>query len=215
MNKKVDKYLNELEKWKVELTQLRKVVLACGLNEDYKWRHPSYSDNGKNIVLIHEFKEYCAILFQKGVLLEDAKGILVQPTENTRAARQIRFTDLEQIDQLEGVIQEYIKEAIEIERSGKKVAPSKVEEFGIPDELELKFSENPGFEKAFRKLTEGRQKGYLLYFSQPKQVDTRTSRIQRKLPRILAGFGLKDCICGLSKRKPNCDGSHKHLEKSK
>ena len=100
MNKKVDKYLNELEKWKVELTQLRKVVLACGLNEDYKWRHPSYSDNGKNIVLIHEFKEYCAILFQKGVILEDAKGVLGQPTENTLAARQIRFTDVEQIDHL-------------------------------------------------------------------------------------------------------------------
>ncbi len=214
MNKEVDKYLKGLEKWKVELTKLREIVLECGLNEDFKWMHPSYSDNGKNIVLIHEFKDYCAILFQKGALLKDPKNILVQQTKNTQSARQIRFTSPKQIDELEKTIKEYINEAIEIEKSGRKVEMKKTSDYKVPNELEVKFAENPDFEKAFKKLTAGRQKGYLLHFSKPKQSKTKTSRIEKNMERILDGYGLTDCTCGLSKRKPNCDGSHKQLEKT-
>lgn len=214
MNKEVDKYLKGLEKWRVELTKLREIALECGLNEDFKWMHPSYSDNGKNIVLIHEFKDYCAILFQKGALLKDPKNILVQQTKNTQSARQIRFTNPKQIDGLEKTIKEYINEAIEIEKSGRKVEMKKTSDYEVPNELEVKFAENPDFEKAFKKLTAGRQKGYLLHFSKPKQSKTKTSRIEKNMERILDGYGLTDCTCGLSKRKPNCDGSHKQLEKT-
>lgn len=213
MNKEVDKYLNGLEKWQDELKNLREIIVACGLEEDFKWMHPSYSHNGKNIVLIHEFKNYCAILFQKGVLLKDSKNILVQQTENTQSARQIRFTNTEQITKLEKTIKEYIKEAVAIEKSGKKVVMEKVSDYETPEELEQKFAENPNFEKAFKKLTAGRQKGYLLHFSEPKQTKTKISRIENNIQRIMDGYGLNDCICGLSKRKPNCDGSHKQLEK--
>ena len=214
MNKEVDKYLNGLEKWKVELTKLREIILECGLNEDFKWMHPSYSDNGKNIVLIHEFKDYCAVLFQKGALLKDPKNILVQQTENTQSARQIRFTNPTQIAELEKTIIEYIKEAIGVEKSGLKVEMKKTTDYEIPDELDEKFSENPEFEKAFKKLTAGRQNGYLLHFSKPKQSKTKTTLIEKNMERILDGYGLTDCTCGLSKRKPNCDGSHKQLEKT-
>lgn len=212
MNKEVNKYLNGLEKWQAELTELRKIILNCGLNEDYKWMHPSYSDNGKNIVLIHESKDYCAILFQKGVLLNDTENILVQQTENTQSARQIRFKDLSEIAKLEPIIKKYIKEAIEIEKSGLKVKKKKTTDFEIPEELEQLFEENPEFEKAFEKLTAGRQRGYLLHFDKPKQSKTKISRIENSMKRIFNGYGLKDCTCGLSKRKPNCDGSHKQLE---
>ena len=214
MNKEVDKYLNGLEKWKVELTKLREIILECGLNEDFKWMHPSYSDNGKNIVLIHEFKDYCAVLFQKGALLKDPKNILVQQTENTQSARQIRFTNPTQIAELEKTIKEYIKEAIGVEKFGLNVEMKKTTDYEIPDELDEKFSENPEFEKAFKKLTAGRQKGYLLHFSKPKQSKTKTTLIEKNMERILDGYGLTDCTCGLSKRKPNCDGSHKQLEKT-
>lgn len=212
MNKEVNKYLNGLEKWQAELTELRKIILNCGLNEDYKWMHPSYSDNGKNIVLIHESKDYCAILFQKGVLLNDTENILVQQTENTQSARQIRFKDLSEIAKLEPIIKKYLKEAIEIEKSGLKVKKKKTTDFEIPEELEQIFEENPEFEKAFEKLTAGRQRGYLLHFDKPKQSKTKISRIENSMKRIFNGYGLKDCTCGLSKRKPNCDGSHKQLE---
>lgn len=211
MIKEVNLYLNGLEKWKVELTALRNIIVECGLHEDFKWMHPSYSDRGKNIVLIHEFNEYCAILFQKGALLQDANAILVQQTENTQSARQIRFTTLEQITALKDTIKEYIFEAVEIERSGKKVAMKKTVDYAIPEELTQKFTENADFEKAFNALTPGRQKGYLLHFATPKQSKTKTSRIEENMERILKGYGLNDCVCGLSKRMPNCDGSHKQL----
>lgn len=214
MNKEVEKYLKGLEKWKVELTKLREIILECGLNENFKWMHPSYSDNGKNIVLIHEFKDYCAILFQKGALLKDPKNILVQQTKNTQSARQIRFISPKEVLELEKTIKEYINEAIEIEKSGQKVEMKKTSDYEIPNELEAKFAENPDFEKAFKKLTAGRQKGYLLHFSKPKQSKTKTTRIEKNMERILDGYGLTDCTCGLSKRKPNCDGSHKQLEKN-
>lgn len=211
MNEEVEKYLNGLKKWQDELKYLREIIVNCGLDEDFKWMHPSYSNNGKNIVLIHEFKDYCAILFQKGALLKDPKNILVQQTENTQSARQIRFTNTEQIAELEKTIKAYINEAIEIEKSGKKVEKKKPSDYETPEELKQKFAENPDFEKAFKKLTAGRQKGYLLHFSKPKQSKTKISRIENNIQRIMDGYGLTDCTCGLSKRKPNCDGSHKQL----
>lgn len=215
MNEQVNKYINRLEKWQAELTELRKIILDSGLQEDYKWMHPSYSENGKNIVLINKFKDYCAILFNKGALLKDKENILIQQTENTQSARQIRFTDLTEIQELQPIIKEYIKEAVKVERSGIKLQKKKTSDYEIPIELEQKFEENTGFEKAFKNLTAGRQRGYLLHFAKPKQSKTRTSRIENSIVRIFDGYGLTDCTCGLSKRKPNCDGSHKQLEKAK
>lgn len=213
MNPKVEKYLENLDRWQKELSTLRQIIANCGLTEDFKWMHPSYSDNNKNILLLHEFKNYCAILFNKGALLNDSKNILVQQTENTQAARQIRFTSLSEIIRLEPTIKQYIYEAIEVERAGLKVKKQETSDFEMPVELKQKFDENSELERAFNTLTEGRKRGYLLHFSQSKQSKTRISRIEKNVDRILNGRGLNDCVCGLSKRKPNCDGSHKQLEK--
>ena len=212
MTKKVDTYLANLTTWQKELTRLREIIAKCGLTEEYKWMHPCYTYNKKNILLIHEFKNYCAILFHKGVLLNDQKNILVQQTENTQSARQIRFTSVSEIEQLESVIKEYIYEAIEVEKDGLKVKKKKTADYDVPDELKQKFKKNPDFEKAFKNLTEGRQRGYLLHFSKPKQAKTRIARIDANIERIFKGKGYNDCVCGLSKRMPNCDGSHKQLE---
>lgn len=212
MNQEVNKYLNSLKKWKEELTKLREIILESGLNEEFKWMHPCYTDNGKNIVLIHEFKDYCAILFHKGALLKDSENILIQQTENVQSARQIRFTDLPEIFELEPIIKQYINEAIGIEKSGINVIKKKTSDFEIPKELEQIFEENPDFEIAFTNLTAGRKRGYLLHFNNTKQSKTKISRIEKNMERIKDGYGLNDCTCGLSKRKPNCDGSHKQLE---
>ncbi|MCF8299257.1 MAG: DUF1801 domain-containing protein [Saprospiraceae bacterium] len=213
MNEDVNKYINGLEKWKAELTKLRGIILESGLKEEFKWMHPCYTDNGKNIVLIHEFKDYCAILFHKGALLKDPENLLIQQTENVQSARQIRFTELLEIEELELTLKNYIQEAIGNEKSGKKVEKKKTTDFEMPEELEQKFKENPDFEKAFKNLTAGRQRGYLLHFAKPKQSRTITSTIEKNMQKIMDGYGLNDCVCGLSKRKPNCDGSHKQLEK--
>tara|TARA_R110002049_G_scaffold993_11_gene7300 strand:- start:86123 stop:86764 length:642 start_codon:yes stop_codon:yes gene_type:complete len=212
MNPEVDTYLDNLDKWQKELTRLRQIIATCGLTEAYKWMHPCYTYNKKNVLLIHEFKDYCAILFHKGALLHDSNTILVQQTESTQSARQIRFTDISEIEKLEPVIKAYIFEAIEVEKAGLKIKKKKTSDFEIPKELKQKFKENPDLENAFKNLTEGRQRGYLLHFSKPKQSKTRTSRIIENTDRIFKGKGLNDCICGLSKRLPNCDGSHKQLE---
>lgn len=214
MNEEVNKYLNGLIKWKTELTKLREIILECELKEEIKWMHPCYTYNGKNIVLIHEFKDYCAILFYKGVLLKDPENILIQQTEKVQSARQIRFTDLPEIVELKPTIKEYIEEAIEIEKSGKIIEKKKKSDFNTPKELEQKFEENPDFKKAFKNLTAGRQRGYLLHFDKPKQSKTKKSRIEKSMKRIMEGYGLNDCVCGLSNRMPNCDGSHKQLEKT-
>jgi uncharacterized protein YdeI (YjbR/CyaY-like superfamily) len=214
MNPEVEKYLDNLNKWQKELTRLRDLISDCGLTEEYKWMHPCYTYKEANIVLIHEFKDYCAILFIKGALLNDSKSILVQQTENTQSARQIRFTNISEIEGLDSTIKEYIYEAIEVENSGLKVKKKKTSDFEIAEELELKFKANSDFEIAFKNLTEGRQRGYLLHFSQPKQAKTRISRIEKNTERIFDGFGLNDCVCGLSKRLPNCDGSHNQLKKN-
>ena len=211
MNAKVDTFLANLKTWQEELTRLRELILDCGLTEDFKWMHPCYTYNGKNVILIHGFKDYCALLFNKGALLSDEKGILVQQTENTQSARQLRFTNLNDIEKQKSVIKSYIFEAIEVEKMGLKVKMKTTSEFETPEELEQIFKTNAAFKKAFYKLTEGRQRGYLLHFAKPKQSKTRISRIEKKIKRIIDGYGLNDCTCGLSKRKPNCDGSHKFI----
>lgn len=212
MNQDVNKYLTNLKKWKAELTKLREIIVECGLHEDFKWMHPCYTDQGKNIVLIHGFKNYCAILFHKGVLLKDSENILIQQTEHVQSARQIRFTDLPEIIRLEPIIKQYIIEAVSIEQAGIPIEKKKTSDFKIPKELEQKFNDHPDFKKAFTNLSDGRKRGYLLHFNKPKQAKTKISRIEKNMERIKDGYGLNDCTCGLSKRKPNCDGSHKQLE---
>ncbi|MEX0362370.1 YdeI/OmpD-associated family protein [Flagellimonas sp.] len=193
MNPKViDRFLDRAKKWNDEMRLLRKICLDCGLAEDFKWMHPCYTFQGKNIVLIHGFKEYCALLFHKGALLGDVENILVQQTENVQAARQIRFTSKQQIIELERTIKAYIFEAMEVEKSGAEVKMKKTSEFDVPEELQEKFNEDPDFETAFKKLTPGRQRGYLLHFSGAKQSKTRESRIEKCIPKIFKGKGLND-----------------------
>ena len=192
MNKKVDTYLSKVGKWQNELTKLRKIILDCGLTEEYKWMHPCYTFQKSNVVLIHEFKDYCAILFHKGALLKDRKNILVRQSENVQAGRHLRFTDLSKIDKLENTIKEYIFEAIEIEKAGLKVEMKKTHEYAMPDEFKLILEKDHNLKIAFENLTPGRQRGYLLFFSQPKQSVTREKRIEKNIERILSGKGLND-----------------------
>ncbi|SEA54674.1 YdeI family protein [Paenibacillus sp. 276b] len=191
-NPKVDEYLNKAKKWKEESEKLREIVLSCGLTEDYKWMHPCYTLENKNIVIIHGFKEYCALLFHKGALLKDKQGILIQQTENVQAARQIRFTNLQQIVDMETILKEYILEAIEVEKAGLKVELKKNTEYDVPEEFQTKLDENPALKTAFEALTPGRQRAYLFYFSQPKQSKTRVSRVEKSTQQILDGKGLND-----------------------
>jgi uncharacterized protein YdeI (YjbR/CyaY-like superfamily) len=190
MNPTVDFYFSKTKKWQEELEHLRTIVLDCGLTEELKWGVPCYTFDKSNIVIIHEFKEYCAILFVKGVLLKDASGILIQQTENVQAGRQIRFTDVKEIVKIKTSIKTYIKEAIEVEKAGLKVPLKKTKEFAVPEEFQNKLNEMPDLKTAFKALTPGRQRGYLLYFSSAKQSKTRAERIEMK--QILNGKGLDD-----------------------
>lgn len=193
MKNKVDQFLEKAPKWKEEMTLLREIVLLNKeLNEDYKWMHPCYTFNGKNVVLIHGFKEYCALLFHKGSLLKDPKKILIQQTENVQSARQIRFSDLQQVKKLKPAIRDYINEAIEIEKSGKKVALKKTSDYAVPQEFQKRLDKNQSLKKAFEALTPGRQRAYLFYFSQARQSQTRESRIEKYVPQILKGKGMND-----------------------
>ncbi|AFQ56437.1 hypothetical protein BHY07_02995 [Bacillus subtilis subsp. subtilis] len=191
-NPKVDEFLSKAKKWKEEFEKLRTIILDCELTEDFKWMHPCYTYHNKNIVLIHGFKEYCALLFHKGVLLQDTDGILIQQTENVQAARQIRFTNVQEINELENILKAYIHEAIEVEKAGLKVDVNKNIELNIPEELQNKFDEIPALKIAFEALTPGRQRAYTLYFSQAKQSKTRESRVEKYVQKILDGKGLKD-----------------------
>lgn len=182
----------EAKRWQAEYEALRRIILDCGLNEELKWMHPCYTLDGKNVVLIHGFKEYCAVLFHKGALLKDAHGILVQQTANVQSGRQARFTNLQEILALEPVLKEYLLEAIEIERAGLKVEHKPTAEFTMPEEFQSKLDLVPGLKEAFEALTPGRQRAYLLYFAQAKQSKTRTARVEKYLEQILAGKGLDD-----------------------
>src|SRR5580693_8066561 len=183
-NPKVDFFFKKAEQWQEEFGKLRRIVLRCPLTEELKWGKPCYTFEGSNIVLIHAFKEYCALLFFKGALLKDTKGILVQPG-STQAARQIRFTGVQEITKMEKVVKAYIREAIEVEKSGLKVNLKKTSDFAIPEEFQTKLDKAPALKTAFAALTPGRQKGYILYFSTAKQSKTREARVEKCTPQIL------------------------------
>jgi uncharacterized protein YdeI (YjbR/CyaY-like superfamily) len=192
INPKVDVFLRETSKWQEEFKKLRGIVLGCQLTEELKWGKPCYTFDNSNIVLIHGFNEYCALLFFKGALLKDAKGILIQQTENVQAARQIRFTNVREIVKLQSNLKAYIQEAIELEKAGLKVNYKKHTELVFPEEFHTKLSKNPALKTAFEALTPGRQRAYNLFFSAAKQSKTRESRIEKCMPQILKGKGLDD-----------------------
>lgn len=209
-NPQVDVFMSSLKKWEPELSKLRSIALECHLEEGFKWKHPCYMHQGKNIFLIHGFKEYCAILFMKGSLLSDSKGLLFQQTDHVQSGRQIRFTSVKEIEEIETILKQYIFEAIEVEKAGIKVVLKPHEAYEVVEEFQQKLDSDNELNDAFYALTPGCQRGYLLHFSNAKQTSTRISRIEQVRSRILKGKGLTDCICGLSKRMPNCDGSHKY-----
>ncbi|HEX9117335.1 MAG TPA: YdeI family protein [Anaerolineae bacterium] len=192
LNPKVDAFIANAKKWQEEYAALRTIVLDCELTEELKWGVPCYTYQGSNIVLIHGFKEYCALLFVKGALLKDAAGILIIQTENVQAARQVRFTNLDQIVELAPILKAYIQEAIEAEKAGLKIEYKETAEFKMPEEFQARLAENPALVTAFSALTPGRQRAYLLYFSSPKQAKTRTARVEACLPQILNRKGLND-----------------------
>ncbi len=191
-NPKVDAILRHTKQWCEEFEMLRDIVLDCGLTEELKWYQPCYTLENKNIVLIHGFKEYCALLFFKGALLKDPRHILIQQTKNVQSGRQIRFTSLTEIAKLKTALKAYIQEAIEVEKAGLKVKLKKTADYEIPDEFQKKLDRNPALKTAFKALTPGRQRGYIFHFSQPKQSKTREARVERCLPQILDGKGLND-----------------------
>lgn len=192
MNPAVDWYFEKEQSWQQEIQQLRKIVLSCGLNEELKWGCPCYTLGKSNVVLIHVFKEYCALLFFKGALLQDTDGILVQQTENVQSARQIRFTGLKEIVSLAPVLKTYIYQAIAVEEAGLKVKLKQTKDYALPDEFREKLDKMPALKTAFEALTPGRQRAYLFYFGQAKQSKTRAARIEKYIPQILAGKGLDD-----------------------
>ena len=191
-NPKVDFFFDKAKQWQEEYRELRTIILDCDLTEELKWGVPCYTFEKKNVVLIHGFKEYCAVLFVKGVLLKDAKGILIQQTENVQSARQIRFTNVREIVKMKSVLKAYVEEAIEVERSGLKVELKKTSDYAIPREFQTKLDEMPALKEAFYALTPGRQRAYIFYFSQPKLSKTREARVEKYIDLILDGIGLND-----------------------
>ena len=191
-NPKADFYFSKAKKWQDELKHLRTIVLDCQLTEELKWGCPCYTFQNSNIVLIHTFKEYCALLLFKGALLNDAHGILIQQTKNVQGAREIRFTNVREIVEREAILKAYIHQAIEVEKAGLKVNYKKATEFIVPEEFQNRLDELPALRTAFEALTPGRQRAYILHFSAPKQSKTRVSRIEKCMPQILSGKGLDD-----------------------
>lgn len=191
-NPKVDAFLNKATRWRDEMIELRKIVLACGFTEELKWYQPCYAYEGTNLVVISAFKPHCALNLFKGALLKDPEGILVKPGENSQSGRQIRFTSVAQINRMKPVLRAYLQETIAAEKAGLKVPFKATSDFPVPEELKAKFAASPDFEKAFRALTPGRQRGYLLHFSAAKQSQTRTARIEKYVPQIFAGKGYQD-----------------------
>ena len=213
-NKTVEEYISNSDKWRLEMEIVHTFILDCGLIEGLKWGVPCYMYNKSNVVLIGSFKDFLSISFFKGVILADSENILHKPGENSQAVRMFKFTSVSDIIQLEKIIKAYIYEAIEIEKSGLKVPLEKSTDLILPEELLAKFDKNASFKEAFFALTPGRQRGYNLFFSGSKQSNTRVARIEKYQGRILKGIGINDCTCGLSKRMPRCDGSHKQEKKS-
>ena len=191
-NPKVDFFFNKDKKWQAEFNELRTIILGCDLTEELKWGVPTYTFQESNVVLVHGFKEYCAILFVKGALLKDAKGVLIQQTKNVQSARQIRFTSLQEVVKLESTLKAYIREAIEVEKAGLKVNYKKTSEYSIPKEFQNKLDTMPALKEAFYALTPGRQRAYLYYFSQPKLSKTREARVEKSIDLILDGLGIND-----------------------
>jgi uncharacterized protein YdeI (YjbR/CyaY-like superfamily) len=212
MNPAVDKFFANLKQWKSELVVLRKIILDCGLDEELKWNKPCYIFENANVVSLAPMKEYCALAFFKGALLKDHNNILIKPGEHTQSGRWIKFTSLKQIKELEKILKAYIQEAIEVEKAGLKVIVDDNARPELPVELQNILKANKKFNTAFYSLTPGRQRGYAMFFSAPKQSSTRTTRVEKYMQRILDGKGLNDCTCGLSKKMPSCDGSHKYLK---
>ena len=198
--------------WQKEMRSIREILLGCGLTEEVKWRQPCYSHNGANVALIGGFKDYCSVSFFKGALLDDPENLLVAPGENTQSARLIKVTDVEEVEELRSSIVNFVEQAVENEESGVTVEFKKTEDYSVPVELQEKLDAESAFRSAFEALTPGRQRGYLLHFGGAKQSKTRASRIDKCVDRIMDGKGLRDCICGHSKRLPSCDGSHKKFE---
>jgi len=192
MNPKVDWFFDKAKNWKKEFEQLRTIILSCGLTEELKWGNPCYEFEGSNIILIHGFKEYCAVLFFKGALLNDADNILIQQTKNVQSARQVRFTNVKEIVKMKTILKSYIYEAIEVEKAGLKVDLKKTKEYKIPEEFQKKLDDDAALKSSFEALTPGRQRAYLLYFSAPKQSQTRESRIEKYTQSILDRKGLND-----------------------
>ncbi len=191
-NPEVDFFFIKAKNWQQEYEQLRAIVLACDLVEELKWGVPCYTLDNANVVLIHGFKEYCALLFMKGALMKDPKSILIQQTENVQSARQIRFSDVKQIEKLKTVIKAYVKDAIAVEKSGAKVEFKKATDFVVVEEFQRQLDQSNHLKEAFEALTPGRQKGYLLYFSSAKQSKTRETRVEKAIPKILEGLGIDD-----------------------
>lgn len=207
----VDTFLKEAKKWPMELAELRRILLDCQLSEEWKWKKPCYSYEGNNISIIGELKDACIINFFKGVLLRDPYQLLIQPGDNSQSARILRFKSVEEIRSLESTLKEYIHEAIELEKQGRKVIRQDNTKLEIIPELQEKFRQSPALQQAFKALTPGRQRAYMIFFEGAKQSATRHARIDKYTQRILDGFGFNDCVCGHTKKPPGCDGSHKYL----
>lgn len=214
-NPQVDEYFRQANQWQEELHELRAIALDSALNgdltEELKWRAPCYTHGGSNIAMIGGFKDYCCLSFFKGALLKDPKGILVKQGENSRSARIVKFTSAKEVTKLAATLKRYLREAIEVEKAGLKVEPAAAEELDIPAELEAAWDDDHVFEKAFKSLTPGRQRAYVMHFAAAKQSKTRTARIDSYRERILDGKGMNDCVCGHTKKPPGCDGSHKFV----
>jgi uncharacterized protein YdeI (YjbR/CyaY-like superfamily) len=210
-NPLVDAYLTKAKIWKNEMEELRTILLNCDLTEELKWGKPCYSFENKNLFIIQAFKTNCALGFFKGELINDEKGLLVKPGENTQSGRMIRFTDLKEITKIKGTLKTYIKEAIAQEKKGTKTIIKEKADLVLTEELQTVLNKNAKFKKAFEALTPGRQRAYHIFFSAAKQSQTREARIEKYKQQILDGKGINDCTCGLSKKMPYCDGSHKFL----
>jgi uncharacterized protein YdeI (YjbR/CyaY-like superfamily) len=211
MSAEIDQFFESVKYGKDSLILLRKLLNQTKLFEEYKWKQPCYTYNGKNVIILAGLKDHVVISFFKGVLLNDKSNLLEKPGDHTQSARIIRFYTLDEVRRLTPQIKAFIKEAIEIEESGKKLEKKESVKIEMPNELINHFKTDKQFEKAYQQLNPGRQRAYLMFFSAAKQAETRTTRIEKYKDRILKGYGFNDCICGLSKRMPNCDGSHKHI----